>query len=95
MDEARDESWHRMSRLDKVVFSSTLQHTVWPNTRICGQDLVDEIRTMKADSDVRLRTMGSLPCRGRCDGGWQACEAAPERTAVQRATGERRTSGRP
>lgn len=59
-DEARDESWHRMTQLDKVVFSRTLQQAVWPNTRICGQDLVDEIRRMKADSDIPLRTMGSL-----------------------------------
>ena len=59
-DEARDESWHRMDQLDKVVFSRTLQRTVWPNTRICGEDLVEEIRRMKADSDVPLRTMGSL-----------------------------------
>lgn len=57
---ARDGSWHRMAQLDKVVFSSTLQQVVWPNTRICGEELVDEIRRMKADSDVPLRTMGSL-----------------------------------
>jgi hypothetical protein len=39
-DEARDESWHRMTQLDKVVFSSTLQQALWSNTRICGQELV-------------------------------------------------------
>jgi dihydrofolate reductase len=59
-DEARDKSWERMNQLDKVVFSRTLQQAVWPNMRICGRDLVDEIRKMKADSDVPLRTMGSL-----------------------------------
>jgi len=59
-DEARDESWERMNQLDKVVFSRTLQQTVWPNTRICSADLVDEVRRMKADSDVPLRTLGSL-----------------------------------
>jgi dihydrofolate reductase len=53
-----DES--RMTRLDKVVFSRTLQQVVWPNTRIYGEDLVDEIRRMKAGSGVPLRTMGSL-----------------------------------
>jgi dihydrofolate reductase len=59
--EARDdESWHRMTQLDKVVFSRTLRQVDWPNTRICGQDLLEEIRRMKADSDVPLRTMGSL-----------------------------------
>lgn len=59
-EEARDKSWHRMTQLDKVVFSRTLQEADWPNTRICGQDLVEEIRRMKADTDVPMRTMGSL-----------------------------------
>lgn len=59
-DEARDESWHRMSRLDKVVFSRTVQQADWPNTRICSDDVVAEVRRMKADSHVPLRTMGSL-----------------------------------
>jgi dihydrofolate reductase len=60
-DKARDdESWRRMAGLDKVVFSSTLRQAAWPNTRICDKDLVDEIRRMKADGDVPLRTMGSL-----------------------------------
>jgi dihydrofolate reductase len=59
-DEARDESWDRMSQLNTVVFSRTLHQAQWPNTRICSADLVEEIRTMKADSDVPLRTMGSL-----------------------------------
>jgi len=34
-DEARDASWERMTQLDKVVFSTTLRHSEWPNTRIC------------------------------------------------------------
>jgi dihydrofolate reductase len=59
-DEARDESWERMSQLDKVVFSKTLQEAEWPNTRICHADLVEEIQRMKVDSNVPLRTMGSL-----------------------------------
>lgn len=59
-DEARDESWHLMTRLDKVVFSRTLRQADWPNTRICSQGLVDAIRRMKADSEIPLRTMGSL-----------------------------------
>jgi dihydrofolate reductase len=59
-EEAQDESWERMKNLDKVVFSRTLQQAGWPNTRICGEDLVEEIRGLKADTDVPLRTMGSL-----------------------------------
>ncbi|MGH3729801.1 MAG: dihydrofolate reductase family protein [Micromonosporaceae bacterium] len=58
-DAARDESWRRMTELRKVVFSRTLRQAAWPNTRIC-RDLVTDIRRMKADNDVPLRTMGSL-----------------------------------
>lgn len=58
--EARDESWDRMSRLDKVVFSRSLTDAAWPNTRICSNDLTGEIRKLKASGDVPLRTMGSL-----------------------------------
>jgi dihydrofolate reductase len=59
-DAARDNDSDPMAQLDKVVFSRTLQRAVWPNTRICGEELVEEIRRMKADGDVPLRTMGSL-----------------------------------
>lgn len=58
--EGSDEPTDRMAQLDKVVFSRTLQQTVWPNTRICGADAVDEIRRMKAEGNVPLRTMGSV-----------------------------------
>lgn len=58
--EALGDSWTRISELEKVVFSRTLQQAEWPNTRICAEDLVDEIPRMKADSDIPLRTMGSL-----------------------------------
>ena len=59
-DEARDESWHQMARQETVVFSRTLQRADWPGARICGADVVEEIRRMKAASDVPLRTTGSL-----------------------------------
>ena len=59
-DEARDESWNRMTELDKVVFSTTLTKTDWPNTRICGTDPVEEIGRLKSGNDIPLRTMGSL-----------------------------------
>jgi dihydrofolate reductase len=59
-DQDRDESANPMAGLDTFVFSRTLQHVAWPNARICSGDLVDEIRRMKADSDIPLRTMGSL-----------------------------------
>ena len=63
-DEVRDSS-NQMTPLDKVVFSHTLQQTDWPNTRICSGDLVEEIRRMKAESDVPMRTIGSLSLAGQ------------------------------
>lgn len=58
--EVRDEGWDRMTRMSKVVFSRTLRQTSWPNTRICGRDLATEVGRMKAESDLPLRTIGSL-----------------------------------
>lgn len=59
-EQARDPSWHRMTQLEKVVFSRTLRAATWPNTRICDRDLVGEVQRLKAESEVGLRTMGSL-----------------------------------
>jgi dihydrofolate reductase len=59
-EKARDASGNRMTELNKVVFSKTLKTTSWPNTRICREDLITEIHRLKGDSDVPLRTMGSL-----------------------------------
>jgi dihydrofolate reductase len=36
-----------MNEIPKVVFSKTLQHADWPETRIAGGDLGDEIRRLK------------------------------------------------
>jgi dihydrofolate reductase len=58
-EQARDSSWHRMTELSKVVFSTTLTTTSWPNTRVSRGDLVTEIGRLKG-GDVPLRTMGSL-----------------------------------
>ncbi len=59
-EQARDASWHRMTELSKVVFSATVYSTSWPNTRICHNDLITEVSRLKSDTDVPLRTMGSL-----------------------------------
>ncbi|HTT52923.1 MAG TPA: dihydrofolate reductase family protein [Streptosporangiaceae bacterium] len=59
-EEAHGKSWGRTAQLDKVVFSRTLNHVAWPNTRICSGDLTDEIQNMKAGSNLPLRTWGSL-----------------------------------
>ena len=58
-EQARDSSWRRMTALDKVVFSTTLTTTAWPNTRVSGGDLIAEVGRLKG-GDVPLRTMGSL-----------------------------------
>ncbi len=59
-EEAHGKSWDRTAELDKVVFSRTLTHAAWPNTRICGRDLADEVRDLKAGGTLPLRTWGSL-----------------------------------
>jgi dihydrofolate reductase len=48
-----------MANLSKVVFSTTLDTVTWPNTRIC-RDLIADVSRLKRESDVPLRTMGSL-----------------------------------
>jgi dihydrofolate reductase len=58
-EEVRDAAWDRMTELDKVVFSRTLETAAWPNTRVC-RDLVPEITRLKREADVPMRTMGSL-----------------------------------
>jgi dihydrofolate reductase len=59
-EEARDEGWQRMADADKVVFSTTLTEASWPNTRLCADDVVEEVRAMKAGGDGWIRTAGSL-----------------------------------
>jgi dihydrofolate reductase len=59
-EEAHGKSWARMAQLDKTVFSRTLTHVAWPNTRICSRDLIDEIQDMKVGGNLPVRTMGSL-----------------------------------
>jgi len=44
--------------MEKVVVSRTLKDVAWPNTRIVGS--LDGIVGLKADSEVRLRTWGSM-----------------------------------
>ena len=59
-EQFRDEGWHRMSQVDKVVFSRTLTHVSWPNTRLSSGPPDDEVRAMKDVGEVPLRTVGSL-----------------------------------
>jgi hypothetical protein len=52
----RDDGWHRLSQLEKVVFSRSLTEASWSNTRICSGDLVEDVRA-QARSDVPLHVL--------------------------------------
>lgn len=59
--ESGEEDMGALTGMDKVVFSSTLQDPLtWANTRLVAGDAVEVVRGMKQDSDVSLRTIGSL-----------------------------------
>lgn len=60
-----------LSRLSKVVFSSTLTEPLsWPNTRLVTQDPVEAVREMKQSGTSSLRTMGSVTlCRSLLEAG--------------------------
>ena len=54
-----------LTRLSKVVFSSTLTEPLpWANTRLVTGDAVEAVRAMKEDSRIEMRTLGSVSlCR--------------------------------
>jgi dihydrofolate reductase len=50
-----------MNELPKVMFSRTPEEPLeWNNSRLARANLVDEVRSPKAEGDEPLRTMGSL-----------------------------------
>ncbi len=49
----------RMNSFPKVVFSRTLKHATWNNTRLVKADLAGEVRTMKAKDGPQMVLMGS------------------------------------
>jgi dihydrofolate reductase len=49
----------RMNQLPKVVFSRTLARASWNNTRLVADDLIGEVRKMKAESVEDLAILGS------------------------------------
>lgn len=60
-DIARNEPVDRMNGLPKVVFSGTLGEPLeWENSRLVKGDLLDEVRSLKAQTGDPLRTIGSL-----------------------------------
>jgi dihydrofolate reductase len=48
-----------MNRMSKVVFSRTLDHASWNNTRLMKGDLVSEIRKLKDESGPGIAILGS------------------------------------
>lgn len=58
---ASDPVSRRLTALPKVVVSSTLSEPLaWANTRLVTGDAVEAVPAIKRDSDVPLRTMGSI-----------------------------------
>jgi dihydrofolate reductase len=62
---ARGEGVDELTRMAKVVFSSTLRAPLsWANTRLVDGDAAEAVRAMKEEGDTELRTLGSLSlCR--------------------------------
>ena len=54
-----------LTRLSKVVFSSTLTEPLaWANTRLVSADAAEAVRAMKEDERTEMRTLGSVSlCR--------------------------------
>jgi dihydrofolate reductase len=48
-----------MNRSEKIVFSRTLKHSDWANTRIVGSDLAGEVRALKAGDGPAIVILGS------------------------------------
>jgi dihydrofolate reductase len=48
-----------MNRMQKIVFSKTLDHASWNNTRLAKTDLAPEVRKMKSESGNGIAIFGS------------------------------------
>jgi dihydrofolate reductase len=56
-----DRAAQRLTALPKVVVSSTLSEPLeWANTRLAAGDAIEALPAVKGDSDVPMRTMGSV-----------------------------------
>lgn len=59
-----------LTAMPKVVFSSSMESAEWANTTLVRTDAVEAVRTMKQESDLPLRTLGSVSlCRSLLRGG--------------------------
>jgi dihydrofolate reductase len=66
-----EEGLSELTDASKVVFSSNLEDPLeWANTRLVDEDAVAAVRSMKAEGDSDLRTVGSLTlCRSLLEAG--------------------------
>jgi dihydrofolate reductase len=48
-----------MNSMQKIVFSKTLDHASWNNTRLVKSDLVSEVRKLKSESGKGIAIFGS------------------------------------
>lgn len=48
-----------MNRMEKIVFSRTLDHSDWENTRLVNDDPVSEIRRIKSETGRGMTILGS------------------------------------
>jgi dihydrofolate reductase len=66
-----DDSLAQLTKMSKIVFSSTLQEPLaWANTRLVDADPVEVVRSLKAEGTSGLRTIGSLTlCRSLLEAG--------------------------
>lgn len=59
-EEARDESWHAMTRQPGYLFSRTLERCEWSGLELVREDVVARVRALKQDGGPELRVLGSL-----------------------------------
>jgi dihydrofolate reductase len=66
-----EEGLSELTEASKVVYSSSLKAPLeWANTRLIDEDLVEAVRSLKAESIPGLRTIGSLTlCRSLLEAG--------------------------
>ena len=69
--ESDDDTFALLNAMSKVVFSSTLEEPLeWANARLVQGDPVEAVRSLKSESPVGLRTIGSLTlCRSLLEAG--------------------------
>jgi dihydrofolate reductase len=68
---SEDPSFAELTKISKVVFSSTLKDPLaWANSRLVDEDPIEAVRAMKEQDGPSLRTVGSLSlCRSLLQAG--------------------------